>query len=941
MKKALALSLIALLLAAGCSKKPEPLADIVKTEDFASPPPPPPINLTKIYRDSDQAEVDSLVQTDQTRFRKTLQDDLDLYIEFKAGNDTAAVDSLYPQLVWLCNEYGRASGVAEKTKRLKLYNSWTYEQAAARKRLEYALENATDVYNASRSKDIAIRYLNALTHLRVQYYVLADSFGLASIDYYRGNTFLESRQYDSAVTCLKQGIEICDAISDFETAVRCELLLIKAYNVYGGDFFQSEKEIVRAQQYAKRIGSEGSYAYVVMNRAFDLSKMFKTERSIELFQKASDVFARLGDQSAHLFCVYMLGENYYDLGNYDSARVFSDKAFSMRKAIFETTKSDSALADLAYSVSCQALIEQAEGNHAKATAMYAEAEQMFKDAHDSGGSNLNNLRFGSLLIEKSDYEQAERRFQTVANTASKYEEMLAAPFGLAVCRFASQEYDWAIDLSKVSISRVERSRDNLPDPEMRTGIFSDKLGFYLLPAAAFIRQYQETNKASYLDSAFKYIEQSKARALLDMLRTDDSEEESQLETALKGRISDQELALLVGADDPAIIKRTISHLEDSLLVARVSKPSESESVEQFKSSDLSTIGNTQRLLSRDDILLEYMISEFGSFVLTLTSDSVSISEMEIDRSHLNELLKDYLTVIGSYPKAGESDNNWRALSKELHDALIPKNLILSDGNRKRLIIVASDKLHYLPFETLIGANDSFLVELADVSYAPSATTMTLLAKQETKENPARTLIGFGNPDFGQSGIDSLPYSALELDSLAAIFGADQSVFFLKKEASEKNFRSSGFHTRYLHIATHGFTNDSRPGKSYLFFAGSSETESIGSLSSHEIAELDIPAELVFLSACQSGSGRSYPGEGVLSLAQPFLTAGAESVIVTYWNINDRFSVSFVSSFYRYLQSGKSKAGALALAKMNALKNSTKLFQHPYFWAPFVLIGLPD
>jgi CHAT domain-containing protein len=159
------------------------------------------------------------------------------------------------------------------------------------------------------------------------------------------------------------------------------------------------------------------------------------------------------------------------------------------------------------------------------------------------------------------------------------------------------------------------------------------------------------------------------------------------------------------------------------------------------------------------------------------------------------------------------------------------------------------------------------------------------------------------------------------------------------EATKAYFKGHATGSRYLHLATHGYLDAASPMYSGLLFSD-------GMLQTYEIFNMAIDAELVTLSACQTGLGRLKGGEGLVGISRAFLFAGSPSVIASLWSVADQATAPFMTEFYRNLNRGMSKAEALREAKRWMLTRAEHPepggkggpYDHPFFWAPFILIG---
>ena len=169
--------------------------------------------------------------------------------------------------------------------------------------------------------------------------------------------------------------------------------------------------------------------------------------------------------------------------------------------------------------------------------------------------------------------------------------------------------------------------------------------------------------------------------------------------------------------------------------------------------------------------------------------------------------------------------------------------------------------------------------------------------------------------------------------------------YKREKATSLSFLEEASKYQYLHLATHAFVNTKFDAFSGLVLAASADSTDDGILMGYEIADLNLSSDLVTLSACETGRGKIIDGEGVLGLPRLFLGAGAKSVLMTHWKVDDKFASEMMPAFYNYyLNEGLSKGDALANAKRDILGRSKKVndvyYQHPFYWASFTLYGDP-
>lgn len=186
----------------------------------------------------------------------------------------------------------------------------------------------------------------------------------------------------------------------------------------------------------------------------------------------------------------------------------------------------------------------------------------------------------------------------------------------------------------------------------------------------------------------------------------------------------------------------------------------------------------------------------------------------------------------------------------------------------------------------------------------------------------------------------LKSSGRELSEIGQLFDPEEVKIFLRGEATEENAKSEAYlpHARLIHFATHGVISEQQPQRSGLVLTLDEDPAEDGLLQVYEIFNLKINAELVVLSACETGLGKEVRGEGLIGLSRAFLYAGTPRVVVSLWQVADRSTAELMVRFYEHLTQGMDKTESLRQAKLELLEEGR--LAHPYYWAPFILIGKP-
>tara|TARA_Y100000590_G_scaffold430546_1_gene544251 strand:+ start:81 stop:5045 length:4965 start_codon:yes stop_codon:yes gene_type:complete len=279
-----------------------------------------------------------------------------------------------------------------------------------------------------------------------------------------------------------------------------------------------------------------------------------------------------------------------------------------------------------------------------------------------------------------------------------------------------------------------------------------------------------------------------------------------------------------------------------------------------------------------------------------------------------------------------------------------------------LLVATEGSLKFFPFELLLIKLESdtnkyhYYGEFVNITYTPSLSAYSKLYKQKGNKTTNKALLISSNPNSGntenylnnllsfRSNLGNIKYVDNEVDNIDRTLSSRKgrkkgikTTVLKSTDISEKNFKNLNLSDyKYIHLATHGVHDTENPQYSGLLLGREKNDDEDGILQSHEIFPLKLNADLVTLSSCFSGFGELDKAEGNIGFYRTFLIAGAKSVIISLWDVEDQSTSILFSKFYELLRSGKSKSESLRLAKMY-LKNETK-FSHPFFWAPFILIG---
>lgn len=333
----------------------------------------------------------------------------------------------------------------------------------------------------------------------------------------------------------------------------------------------------------------------------------------------------------------------------------------------------------------------------------------------------------------------------------------------------------------------------------------------------------------------------------------------------------------------------------------------------------------QPYLDENTLLVAYFVNRdhIDVFLVdqnTVTARTLAVTLPEIIRLQKLLTLNFHATAHASARQTAPLLKNAQGLLAQLHAHLIAP---IQDQlqHYPRLIITPHSTLHYLPFHALFDGQH-YLIESHDVSYLPGSS---LLRYCTSPHIASKSAIAFG---YSANGL--LPHTLQEAQIVADLLSGE---VLLEKDATRSRVHDA--RASVLHFATHGVFRPDEP-----LFSGIQLAD--GWLTTLDIFNLKLEASLVTLSACQTGRHSIGGGDELLGMARAFLYAGAASLLLSHWNIDDAVTASFISHFYRQLAVGERKATALRQAQLAILHSSDDdAHQHPFYWAPFFLMGSPD
>ncbi len=357
--------------------------------------------------------------------------------------------------------------------------------------------------------------------------------------------------------------------------------------------------------------------------------------------------------------------------------------------------------------------------------------------------------------------------------------------------------------------------------------------------------------------------------------------------------------------------------------------------DQFLRNGYLTKDQVQTKLNQDEVLIEFFQSSSNLYAFLITKSSIDIHKF--NKKELNPIIQVFINHI-RHPdvslNASDKKRLWSHFVGPLFDGI---------DNKNNIIIIPDGLIHQIPFESLYQEDGSFLIEKFSFQYILANyflnTDTPLISK-------SKSFLGFGtnysedlNNKLELSGkishdykLSTLRSSEHEITDLSQSY--DASVFTGTK-ATLSNFLTADLTSDILHLSLHGIVNHQDPYASYIVF-DTNEDDFL--LSSAQISNLQMSPNLVVLSSCNSATGKITEGEGTYSLSRAFLQAGAKNIVSSLWPASENSSYSILSNFIKTSQKMESYTQSLRNSKIQHLENSSPRYQHPYFWANYILTG---
>ncbi len=774
--------------------------------------------------------------------------------------------------------------------------------------------------------------------------IIAALNGAANSAYYSGN-------YDEALENYQRSVDVQKTQADklgLATALRGIGNVHRTRGDYGGaleSYFNSLSifETIKAPV-GTTLGSIGLVRALQGNYP----------EALEYYGKALKEFEATANKTEMARVLSLIGNVYYVQGLYDSSLNSYRRALALREEMDDKLGQGDVLAGIG-----STLVRQQ--NYSEALDSFEKALGLFKSINNQERMAQVLTRVSEALLFQQEYARALSAAESALTIATQlanaelswYARTLAGKAQLKLERGPEAYNSFIGAISTVESLRAETS--------VAAGEYNRSLPY--LSAIDFLMSQHRPSEA------FHYAERAKIEFLVDLLKNNNaipskglSPDQRREERLVSGEVASLEIQLERDSEQRSSSEARRSDLRNRLRTARTAYADFRQKV--FRTNPGLKISRGELApLKLEDIsplitdtataLLEYTITENNTYLFVLTADrprrnrqieiNLKVYPLEIKYHELSSKVRNFDQQLTS--RAG----NFHELARELYDVLV-KPAEAQIGLKTKLVIVPDSVLWRLPFEALQTAEDHYVVDSAQVSYAPSLSALREMRKQPSPGGRLNSsLVAYADPDLSKKFTTrfELAYPGIRLETsaeqqeeikrIATIYGATKSRLSVGPQANAGQVQSGISRAGVVHFAVPAILDDTSAMSSFITLSpGPGQAD--GFFNTRKIMELDSPAELVVASTAQYSTG--FNGNAALGFSWAWFVAGARATLVSRWKIQSPALAPLLSGFYSSIKpttrTPVSKARALRQSVL-AIRHSAA-YQHPYYWAGFAMIG---
>jgi CHAT domain-containing protein/Flp pilus assembly protein TadD len=693
---------------------------------------------------------------------------------------------------------------------------------------------------------------------------------------------------------------------------------------YIGDDYQMFNSIEVALVYydsalviQKQIADNWSIIHTYQSIGWAYRYLYQTEKALVYYDSTLMVSREIKNRYNESWALCMIGDMYHELKQYDRALCYHDSALALCRELEQRTT-------LSISLLGAARDYHALGFYERAASLFDTALTYLTLIDHRAGKYITFSCQGENFIALGRYEQALACFDSSLVLSDQWWTGVNY-HGIARVYEKTGDLEKAVSYYKQAIDAKESIRESYREEANRQSFIEMEKGIYeqLINILIKVERYNE---------AFEYLERSHSQKLKKAIEEQgitayDSSMARILEriNSLHSDIATLETQLQAKAITLEEYKSQRSMLEGTLNQELFDLKTYHPQLYNMMMPQVKDYKDIQKNITPNIVFLEFTAVEDKYVVFIFTNDKFLLKSYDVSKTKIDSLIEMALTDLKWLKEKELIDQHF----EDLYNILI-KSIEQDIKDFSHVVIIPYGLLHYVPFHALRRQNDKgeaeYFVQWKKISYLPSALFITDLLASKT--HAKKDLLAFANCD------GSLPSAEVEVDSILEVY--PKASVFKTDSATKVRLIEDCCNYKLLHLATHGVLN-SDPRFSYIVLS----PPETGNLTVREILGLSGQfrnTSLITLSACETAieEDPQKAGMELTTLSNAFKVAGVPSIVATLWEIGDRSTAMLMKDFYGNLKKKMNKLEALRQAQLTMINNPE--YSHPYYWAPFMLIG---
>jgi CHAT domain-containing protein/Tfp pilus assembly protein PilF len=674
-----------------------------------------------------------------------------------------------------------------------------------------------------------------------------------------------------------------------------------------GQYPQALEFYQQALAIRRQVGDRSGEGFTLIDLGVIHTSLGQYPQALDFLQQSLDIFRKIGDQRQEALTLNAIGLYYRTIDQYPKALEYYQQAFVIFQKLGISRGEGTSLNNIGD-------FRRNQGEYSQAQELFQQALAIFRELGDKVGEGVALSNIGRVYAHQRQYPQALKFFGQALAIFREVGDKAGEARTLRYIGSAFYQSDKLVEAEKIlreGIELLESLRPKLSDAN-KVSIFETQTATYQLLQKALIAQ----NKP---DAALEVAERGRARAFVELLASRLSNSNNEAKPPQSPTIF--EIKQIAKTQNSTLVQYSI--ISEEFKVAGKPQTKESEfyiwvikptGEVTFRKADLKPLWQKEK-------------TTLDNLVIT-SRDSIGA---------ISTAFRGGIDVVGK-PNAPKAKNNL----KRLHELLInPIADLLPKNSNDRVIFIPQRSLFLVPFAALQDADGKYLIEKHTILTSPSIQVLDLTHKQKqrigTKPIEGKDTLIVGNPTMpflapkiGETPQQLIPLPGAEREAVA-ISKLLKTEPLIGKKATVATVVKRLPQARFVHLATHGLFDDIQGLNSGIALTPSGKED--GLLTASEILDLKLNAELVVLSACDTGRGR-LTGDGVIGLSRSLISASVPSVLVSLWSVPDAPTALLMTEFYQNLQKGSDKAQALRQAMLTTMKTNP----NPVDWAAFTLIG---